>query len=177
MEPQARPADPCVLVIFGSSGDLTKRLLIPALYNLRRAGLLPEGIDGGISTMPLSYKPWTTGPANWQAIVQNLVRLTEFMVRLRRRTGQLIHLDIEPEPDGLIENTSEVIAFFNDHRKKNLAKYRSLAESDLQKSSLHPRLKVQLTPVDLAWFDAEHDDHHLVTINELLKALSPVTVN
>jgi glucose-6-phosphate 1-dehydrogenase len=42
MEPQARPADPCVLVIFGSSGDLTKRLLIPALYNLRRAKLLPE---------------------------------------------------------------------------------------------------------------------------------------
>lgn len=42
MEPQARPADPCVLVIFGSSGDLTRRLLIPALYNLRRARLLPE---------------------------------------------------------------------------------------------------------------------------------------
>jgi glucose-6-phosphate 1-dehydrogenase len=42
MESQARPADPCVLVIFGSSGDLTKRLLIPALYNLRRARLLSD---------------------------------------------------------------------------------------------------------------------------------------
>jgi glucose-6-phosphate 1-dehydrogenase len=28
------PADPCILVVFGASGDLTKRLLIPALYNL-----------------------------------------------------------------------------------------------------------------------------------------------
>src|SRR5690242_10332967 len=38
----ASPAPPCVLVIFGAAGDLTKRLLVPALYNLRRAGLLPE---------------------------------------------------------------------------------------------------------------------------------------
>ena len=36
------PAEPCVLVVFGASGDLTKRLLVPALYNLSRTGLLPE---------------------------------------------------------------------------------------------------------------------------------------
>ena len=36
----ARPADPCCLVIFGASGDLTHRLLVPALYNLAAAGLL-----------------------------------------------------------------------------------------------------------------------------------------
>jgi glucose-6-phosphate 1-dehydrogenase len=38
----ARPADPCCLVIFGASGDLTHRLLVPALYNLAVAGLLPD---------------------------------------------------------------------------------------------------------------------------------------
>jgi glucose-6-phosphate 1-dehydrogenase len=38
----ARLADPCCLVIFGASGDLTHRLLVPALYNLGVAGLLPE---------------------------------------------------------------------------------------------------------------------------------------
>ena len=42
MQPKPRPGDPCVLVIFGAAGDLTKRLLIPALRNLRRAGLLPK---------------------------------------------------------------------------------------------------------------------------------------
>jgi glucose-6-phosphate 1-dehydrogenase len=36
-----RPGDPCVLVIFGASGDLTKRLLMPALLNLATDGLLP----------------------------------------------------------------------------------------------------------------------------------------
>ena len=36
------PAGPCIMVIFGASGDLTKRLLMPALYNLECDGLLPE---------------------------------------------------------------------------------------------------------------------------------------
>src|SRR5215467_12424740 len=37
-----RPTPPCVVVIFGSAGDLTKRKLVPALYNLKAAGLLPR---------------------------------------------------------------------------------------------------------------------------------------
>ena len=36
------PAGPCVAVIFGAAGDLTKRKLIPALYNLATRRLLPE---------------------------------------------------------------------------------------------------------------------------------------
>ena len=39
---QPKPADPCAMVIFGASGDLTKRLVIPALYNLSRTKVLPE---------------------------------------------------------------------------------------------------------------------------------------
>jgi glucose-6-phosphate 1-dehydrogenase len=39
---RGRAADPCCLVIFGASGDLTHRLLVPALYNLAAARLLPE---------------------------------------------------------------------------------------------------------------------------------------
>ncbi|BAZ70782.1 glucose-6-phosphate 1-dehydrogenase (plasmid) [Fischerella sp. NIES-4106] len=37
-----RPGDPCVMVIFGAAGDLTKRKLIPALYNLAQSSLLPK---------------------------------------------------------------------------------------------------------------------------------------
>ena len=39
---QGRIADPCIMVIFGASGDLTTRMLLPALYNLKRTKLLPE---------------------------------------------------------------------------------------------------------------------------------------
>ncbi|MGH9781953.1 MAG: glucose-6-phosphate dehydrogenase, partial [Candidatus Acidiferrales bacterium] len=37
-----RPAGPCVMVIFGIGGDLTKRKLFPALYNLAKDELLPK---------------------------------------------------------------------------------------------------------------------------------------
>jgi glucose-6-phosphate 1-dehydrogenase len=36
------PADPCAMVVFGAGGDMTKRLLVPALYNLSRTQVLPE---------------------------------------------------------------------------------------------------------------------------------------
>src|ERR1700761_889078 len=36
-------APPCILVIFGARGDLTKRLLIPSIYNLAHDGLLDDG--------------------------------------------------------------------------------------------------------------------------------------
>lgn len=42
-DPSHRSAGaPCIFVIFGASGDLTKRKLVPALFNLRRLNLLPE---------------------------------------------------------------------------------------------------------------------------------------
>lgn len=41
-EKLGQPGDPCTMVIFGAGGDLTKRKLIPALYNLAKGKLLPE---------------------------------------------------------------------------------------------------------------------------------------
>src|SRR5215472_10240028 len=41
----AARADACCFVIFGASGDLTHRLLLPALYNLAAGGLLPEAFS------------------------------------------------------------------------------------------------------------------------------------
>jgi glucose-6-phosphate 1-dehydrogenase len=38
----AEPADPCAMVLFGATGDLAKRLVLPALYNLSRSRVLPE---------------------------------------------------------------------------------------------------------------------------------------
>ena len=41
----AAPAPACTMVIFGANGDLTKRLLMPALYNLSGAKLLDDGFS------------------------------------------------------------------------------------------------------------------------------------
>src|SRR3546814_12680681 len=42
-QPEAAPAPPCTMAIFGARGDLVKRLLAPALYNLAHAGRLNDG--------------------------------------------------------------------------------------------------------------------------------------
>jgi glucose-6-phosphate 1-dehydrogenase len=50
-----RVPEPCVIVVFGATGDLTQRKILPAIYNLRRAGLLPaETSVVGFSRRPLS---------------------------------------------------------------------------------------------------------------------------
>ncbi|MGH7925591.1 MAG: glucose-6-phosphate dehydrogenase [Candidatus Binatus sp.] len=47
--------DPCVFIIFGATGDLTKRLLIPSLYNLLANKLLPDRFAiVGVSNVPMS---------------------------------------------------------------------------------------------------------------------------
>jgi glucose-6-phosphate 1-dehydrogenase len=58
-QPIGKTADPCVMVIFGASGDLTRRKLIPALYNLARAQLLSrEFAVVGIARSPMSTEDY-----------------------------------------------------------------------------------------------------------------------
>src|SRR5512139_2296944 len=49
------PVEPCTLVIFGGSGDLARRRLIPALYNLLLDGLMPSNyVVIGLGRTPMS---------------------------------------------------------------------------------------------------------------------------
>lgn len=51
----ARMSDPCTIVIFGATGDLTRRKLVPALYNLRREGLL----DTNTTILGFARRDWS----------------------------------------------------------------------------------------------------------------------
>ena len=49
-----RHPDPCIVVIFGASGDLTKRKLLPALYHLQQSGFLADNFAVlGVARRPL----------------------------------------------------------------------------------------------------------------------------
>ena len=80
--------------------------------------LLPKGVEGGISTSPLSYKYWPIVQENKDKVLQeatlNMAKVAEKLYKIDRDSGKLMHLDIEPEPDGLLENTSEVIEWYNE---------------------------------------------------------------
>jgi hypothetical protein len=80
------------------------------------AYLLPDGMEGGISTVPISYKPWfKTDNARKETLEKGALHLTKVVEELTAigiRQGKLIHIDIEPEPDCLLENTAEMVNFY-----------------------------------------------------------------
>jgi glucose-6-phosphate 1-dehydrogenase len=58
---RAPPAPPCAMVIFGAAGDLTKRLVVPALYNLAHAEQLSDGFQlVGVDLAAISAEEWRT---------------------------------------------------------------------------------------------------------------------
>ncbi|UPK69622.1 metabolite traffic protein EboE [Chitinophaga filiformis] len=81
------------------------------------AALLPEGMEGGISTSPLTYKLWHVRcDTEREAVMENatlkVLLVVEQLIRTRRGGGPLMHLDIEPEPDGLMENSKEYLYWY-----------------------------------------------------------------
>ncbi|PNY80869.1 metabolite traffic protein EboE [Deinococcus koreensis] len=81
------------------------------------AALLPDGQEGSISTSPLSYGAWVDAadPTVWTQLTGNVVQVVERLVRLRQERGVFIHLDMEPEPDGLLQRSDDLARFFRDH--------------------------------------------------------------
>jgi len=79
--------------------------------------LLPEGMEGSISTSPLSYKYWHNSDADKQLAYEqsalNILRVVEQCSEMKALFGKTIHIDIEPEPDGLVETIDEFIAWYN----------------------------------------------------------------
>ena len=80
--------------------------------------LLPEGMQGGISTSPVSYRHWFKTDEEltkaMEIATSHLLEVVEELAQIRKETGKLLHLDIEPEPDGILENSDEMIWLFTD---------------------------------------------------------------
>jgi len=149
-------------------------------------GMLPfylERLEGTIiriekKVQGISEEVLSTRLDNKWSVKENIGHLAEVDEIAGKRVGEMIS-GISPmspavfEPKAYYEwPISNVMKYFNENRRKNIARYATLTPDELSKSSVHPRLKVSMTPIDLALFDAEHDDHHLVRINEILSALS-----
>jgi len=64
---------------------------------------------------------------------------------------------------------ADILADFRAVRRRIVEKIARMSPSELARTSLHPRLKQPMSVVDLCFFVAEHDDHHLRTIDELSK--------
>ncbi|NNF19833.1 MAG: metabolite traffic protein EboE [Flavobacteriaceae bacterium] len=91
----------------------TKRLFRQLSY------LIPQGMEGGISTSPISYKHWFSTDAQRRKAMgmaaEAFADIALFLYEEEERSGNYLHLDIEPEPDGLLENSEDVLMFYNNY--------------------------------------------------------------
>ena len=66
-----------------------------------------------------------------------------------------------------------ILREFRRERTEFVRRLEGYDEAFITRSALHPRLQVQMRVMDLALFMAEHDDHHLARITELLRMSAP----
>ncbi|MDB5300566.1 MAG: hypothetical protein JWO87_2229, partial [Phycisphaerales bacterium] len=77
------------------------------------AELLPAGVEGSISTLPLGFKGFAH-PANFlDAAAAGLIEAARRLAQLEARTGRRVRLAVEPEPLCVLETTREAIDFFS----------------------------------------------------------------
>jgi glucose-6-phosphate 1-dehydrogenase len=104
----ARPADPCCFVIFGASGDLTHRLLVPALYNLAAAGLLPDAFGLiGVARSPSSSEAFRADLA--KSLPQFAGRAIDQKV-LKHVLGCIAYVQGEPDDDSTYVKIGQELA-------------------------------------------------------------------
>ena len=152
-------------LIFGKPVEMLPYYLERLEGTIARLEKKVKGIDDAILSTRYNDK-WS--------IKQNIGHLAEVDEISNRRVDEMVKgadilspavfepQDYNPWP------IEKVLEYFNRIRSVNIRKYQTLSESDFIKTSIHPRLKTKMSAVDLAWFDAEHDDHHLVRISEIL---------
>ncbi len=65
--------------------------------------------------------------------------------------------------------SEQILAAFRAARERFVRRLEAFDEEGAARSALHPRLQKQMRVIDMAYFVAEHDDHHLSVIDELLR--------
>jgi hypothetical protein len=86
------------------------------------AALVPAGVAGSVSTVPGSFKAWTTDDTDRRAaIFANMTEIGRYIAKKSESTGRDLHLGLEPEPCCYFETTPETIDFFNGWRASDPA--------------------------------------------------------
>lgn len=135
--------------------------------------LLPEGMDGGVSTSPLSYKPWFPQEGALKNVKElctdNLLLVVENLIAINDSTGKVLHLDIEPEPDGMLESGKEFMEWFiNDLIEDGAKKLAEKFNISLYKAVAVLKTHVRLC-YDVCHFAIGFEPHEEI-INKILKA-------
>jgi hypothetical protein len=80
------------------------------------AELVPAGVEGSVSTVPVSFKEFALDEAALRESRANLWRCVEHIERVSQRSGRALHLGLEPEPLCTLETSDELIRYFEQLR-------------------------------------------------------------
>jgi len=80
------------------------------------AEIVPEGVEGSVSTVPASYKEFIKTPAQETAMRRNVWRTIDHIANISERTGKTLHLGLEPEPLCYLETSEEMVRFYDQLR-------------------------------------------------------------
>ena len=149
--------------------------LLPAIIE-RLAGTPArvEEITRGLSPEQLVLKPGN----KWSVKVQ-IGHLTDleplWLGRLEDLAAGLAELRVTDLTNQKTHNANHnatelktLQQLFRKQREAFVTRLLSVTDEEVSKSALHPRLKTQMRIIDLAWFVAEHDDHHLASVRALI---------
>lgn len=78
-------------------------------------GLLPPGMPGSISTLPIAWGQPVLWPAQLRAAAAHLAGLAEELAGLERQSGRRITLCLEPEPGCFFQRSMDVVRFFEEY--------------------------------------------------------------
>jgi hypothetical protein len=141
------------------------------LFNIL-VSLLPDGMDGGVSTNPISYRHWFQTPEKLQAAkksgTENMIRIVENLIQIHKNTGKILHLDVEPEPDGMLETGDEFIHWFENDLLKTgipLIERKLNISSEEAEESIRQHLRLCY---DVCHFAIGYESHQKV-IQQLLQ--------
>jgi hypothetical protein len=83
------------------------------------AQLLPPGLEGSVSTVPCSFKEFIHSEEQVATMRRNVWATVQHIAALSARTGQKLHLGLEPEPLCFLETSDEAIDFIQQVRAEN----------------------------------------------------------
>ena len=101
-----------------------------------------------------------------------MTRLNEFEAGRDTLTAADMTNQLTHEADHNANSIESILSAFRKERMAFVARLDSYDEALVSRTALHPRLKTQIRVIDLAFFVAEHDDHHLARISELKRKIA-----
>lgn len=145
--------------------------LLPVIIE-RLWGALPRAkvLLEGATLEALRFKP--NGKWSAQEQIGHLIDLDKVSIlrlqEMKQGSRYLSNAVLPLQTDYNEQEAEGILTRFFTSRREFIEALEAFEDNELDTVSIHPRLQVPMRPVDLAFFHAEHDDHHLLQIRNLL---------